>query len=89
MSGDQYVERLEHAEPRRVGAPPPEASSYACERADRVELTADELDQMLVGQALRDAARLRSLAARMDSHLNRGRSFTGAEVAAMLRDGDQ
>ena len=34
-----------------------------------------------------DAARLRSLAARMDSHLNRGRSFTGAEVAAMLRDG--
>lgn len=40
-------------------------------------------------QAVSDAARLRSLAARMDSHLNRGRSFTGAEVAAMLRDGDQ
>ena len=36
-----------------------------------------------------DAARLRSLAARMDSQPNRGRSFTGAEVAAMLRDGDQ
>ena len=87
MSGDQYVERLEHAEPRRVGAPPPEASSYACERADRVELTADELDQMLVGQALRDAARLRSLAATFDAIPEC--TFTGAEVSAMLRDGDQ
>lgn len=36
-----------------------------------------------------DAARLRSLAARMDSQPDRGRSFTGAEVAAMLRDGEE
>lgn len=77
----------EHADTRRAGAPPPEASSYACERAARVELTADELDQMLVGQALSDARRLRSLAATFDSHLNRDKTFTGSEVASMLRDG--
>ena len=31
------------------------------------------------------AGRLRSLAADLDSHLNRGQSFTGAQVAVMLR----
>ena len=37
---------------------------------------------------VRDAARLRSLAATFDSHLNRGQTYTGAQVAAMLRDGE-
>ena len=37
---------------------------------------------------VRDAARLRSLAHHFDLFDNRGRSFTGAEVAAMLRDGE-
>ena len=36
-----------------------------------------------------DAARLRSLAATFDNRLNRDQSFTGAEVAAMLRDGGE
>jgi len=35
-----------------------------------------------------DAARLRSLAATFDSHLNRGQTYTGAQVAAMLRAGE-
>ena len=35
-----------------------------------------------------DAARLRSLAATFDSHLNRDKTYTGAQVAAMLRDGE-
>ena len=35
-----------------------------------------------------DAARLRSLAATFDSHLNRDQTYTGAQVAAMLRDGE-
>jgi hypothetical protein len=38
--------------------------------------------------ALRDAARLRSLAATFDNRLNREQTFTGAQVAAMLRDGE-
>ena len=37
--------------------------------------------------AVADAARLRSLAAIFDSHLNRDKTFTGSEVASMLRDG--
>jgi len=36
-----------------------------------------------------DAARLRSLAATFDSHLNRDQTYTGAQVAAMLRDGGE
>lgn len=40
-----------------------------------------------VSDAFRDAARLRSLAATFDSHLNRDKTFTGSEVASMLRDG--
>ncbi len=39
--------------------------------------------------AFRDAARLRSLAATFDSHLNRDQTYTGAQVAAMLRDGGE
>ena len=35
-----------------------------------------------------DAARLRSLAATFDSHLNRDKTYTGAQVAAMLREGE-
>ena len=38
---------------------------------------------------VRDAARLRSLAATFDSHLNRDKTYTGAQVAAMLRDGGE
>ena len=47
------------------------------------------LDSTEVSDAFRDAARLRSLAATFDSHLNRDRVYlvTGAQVAAMLRDG--
>jgi len=41
-----------------------------------------------VQAAFRDAARLRSLAATFDSHLNRDKTYTGAQVAAMLRDGE-
>jgi len=37
---------------------------------------------------VQDAARLRSLAATFDSHLNRVKTYTGAQVAAMLRDGE-
>jgi len=37
---------------------------------------------------VQDAARLRSLAATFDSHLNRDKTYTGAQVAAMLRDGE-
>lgn len=37
---------------------------------------------------VRSAARLRSLAAMFDNHLNRDQTFTGAQVAAMLRDSD-
>lgn len=33
----------------------------------------------------KDAARLRSLAATFDGHLNRDKTFTGPEVASMLR----
>ena len=39
--------------------------------------------------AVNDAARLRSLAAIFDSHLNRDKTFTGSEVASMLRDGGE
>ena len=42
-----------------------------------------------VADALTDAARLRSLAATFDSHLNRVKTYTGAQVAAMLRDGGE
>lgn len=42
-----------------------------------------------VAATFRDAARLRSLAATFDNRLNRDQSFTGAEVAAMLRDGGE
>lgn len=49
---------------------------------------ADEAFAALVAH-VRDAARLRSLAARLDRPLNRDKSFTGAEVAAMLRDGKE
>lgn len=41
-----------------------------------------------IADALADAARLRSLAATFDSHLNRDKTYTGAQVAAMLRDGE-
>lgn len=43
----------------------------------------------VVADAFRDAARLRSLAATFDNRLNRDQSFTGAQVAAMLRDGGE
>ena len=46
------------------------------------------LDSTEVSDAFRDAARLRSLAATFDSHLNRDKTYTGAQVAAMLRDGE-
>lgn len=62
------------------------------------------LDSTEVSDAFRDAARLRlleadadarsdkalrhDLAATFDSHLNRGKTYTGAQVAAMLRDGE-
>jgi len=46
------------------------------------------LDSIEVVAALADAARLRSLAATFDSHLNRDQTYTGAQVAAMLRDGE-
>jgi hypothetical protein len=42
-----------------------------------------------VAEAFADAARLRSLAATMDNHLNRDATFTGAQVAAILRDGGE
>lgn len=38
--------------------------------------------------AVHDAGRLRSLAATLDDRLNREQKFTGAQVAAMLRDGE-
>lgn len=38
--------------------------------------------------AVTDAARLRSLAATFDNRLNRDKTYTGAQVAAMLRDGE-
>ncbi len=46
------------------------------------------LDSTEVSDAFRDAARLRSLAARFDNRLNRDKTYTGAQVAAMLRDGE-
>ena len=46
------------------------------------------LDSIEVVAALADAARLRSLAATFDSHYNRVKTYTGAQVAAMLRDGE-
>mgnify|MGYP006339266393 FL=1 len=46
------------------------------------------LDSTEVSDAFRDAARLRSLAATFDSHYNRVKTYTGAQVAAMLRDGE-
>ncbi len=36
-------------------------------------------------EAVHADGRLRSLAADLDSHLNRGQTFTGAQVAVMLR----
>ena len=53
-----------------------------------------EMDEMEIDvapaavQAFRDAERLRSLAATFDSHYNRVKTYTGAQVAAMLRDGE-
>ena len=47
------------------------------------------LDSTEVSDAFRDAARLRSLAATFDSHYNRDKTYTGAQVAAMLRDGGE
>ena len=47
------------------------------------------LDSTEVSDAFRDAARLRSLAATFDSHYNRVKTYTGAQVAAMLRDGGE
>ena len=66
-------------------------SSWPGEMAQRVQDAADRTiaacDWRENG-TVSDAARLRSLAATFDSHLNRDKTYTGAQVAAMLRDGE-
>jgi len=49
----------------------------------REDLTSEAFDALV--QAVTDARRLRSLAATFGSRLNREQTFTGAQVAAMLR----
>ena len=67
-------------------------SSWPGEMAQRVQDAADRTiaacDWRENG-TVSDAARLRSLAARFDNRLNRDKTYTGAQVAAMLRDGGE
>ena len=64
---------------------PGEMAQRVPDAADRTIAACDWRENGTVS----DAARLRSLAATFDSHLNRDKTYTGAQVAAMLRDGGE
>ena len=64
---------------------PGEMAQRVQDAADRTIAACDWRENGTVS----DAARLRSLAATFDSHYNRVKTYTGAQVAAMLRDGGQ
>jgi len=87
VSGDGYVERCERAADQLLNL------SETRPTVDGVRLRGKAQGIHLALSYLRDyptpaAARLRSLAATFDSHLNRDKTYTGAQVAAMLRDGE-
>ena len=63
---------------------PGEMAQRVQDAADRTIAACDWRENGTVS----DAARLRSLAARFDNRLNRDKTYTGAQVAAMLRDGE-
>ena len=90
MSGDQYVERLERAaadlRARRSAAIDPNDAYRLSGKIEGVRLALSYLRDYPTKDAA-DAARLRSLAATFDAIPEC--TVTGAEVAAMLRDGGQ
>ena len=89
MSGDKRWTVDDYGRIRRGGKVCGWVGSWSANREEKEKVIAlFERHLELAGRDDRDAARLRSLAATFDSHLNRDKTYTGAQVAAMLRDGE-
>ena len=63
----------------------PESAELLREAADRIDMADAIYASTVESFPVAAAARLRDLAATMDNRLNREQTYTGAEIAAMLR----